>query len=235
MKPPGTRGGRLSLVSPDRDVAFYAERAWEGPVLVLGAADGRVALSVAHRGVPVVAVEPAESMARAAGDRLASERPEVAARVKWVHGDPRAFRARERFHAVLAPQNALALYGRLEDVDALFETARLHLQPGGTLVFDLRNPSASFAPRPQEKGGPREALVPPPPLTFMPHFHERSRADGNDRQLLRRMKARAFTLEEVDEALADAGFTALERFGSFTGKPFDPTDPVQVVVAALQG
>jgi SAM-dependent methyltransferase len=234
MKPPGPREGRLSLVSPDRDVAFYAGRAWEGPVLVLGAADGRVALALARHGVQVVAVEPAESMARAAEDRRAAERPEVAGRVRLVHGDPRALRLEERFHAVLAPQNALALYGTLEDVDALFETARAHLSPGGTLLFDLRNPAALLFSRSQEQGGPREPLLTPPPLTFMPHFHERARSEGKTHESLRRLKARAFTLEEVDEALTDAGFTALERFGSFTGKPFDPGDPVQVVVAALQ-
>jgi len=230
-KPPGPRNGRLSLVASAGDVGFYAQRAWDGPVLVLGAADGRVAYELGARGVEVVAVEPAEAMARAAEVRRASERPEVAARVKFLHGDPRSLRLKERFAGVAAPQNALALYGALEDVDALFETARLHLRPQGTLVFDLRNPSAPLRPRPHgHGGGPGEALLPPPPLTFVPHLHERTRASRHD--ALRRMKVRAFTLEEVDEALSDAGFTPLERFGDFAGKPFDPGDAVQVVVAA---
>jgi SAM-dependent methyltransferase len=230
-KPPGQRGGRLSLVSTANDVGFYAQRAWEGPVLVLGSADGRVAFELAARGVDVVAVEPAEAMARAAEARRASERPDVAARVKFVHGDPRSLRLRERFHAVAAPQNALALFGALEDVDALFETARIHLVPHGTLVFDLQNPAAPLRGRPHGHAGasPSEPLLPPPPRMFVPHLRERRQ--GAQEPPLRRMKVRPFTLEEVDEALADAGFTPLERFGDFAGKPFDPGDPVQVVVA----
>ncbi|MBM4379352.1 MAG: class I SAM-dependent methyltransferase [Deltaproteobacteria bacterium] len=231
-KPPGQRSGRLSLVSPAGDVGFYAQRAWEGPVLLLGSADGRVAFELAARGVEVVAVEPADGMARAAEARRAAERPEVAGRVQLVHGDPRSLRLRERFGAVAAPHNALALYGTLEDVDALLETARLHLRPQGTLVFDLRNPAAPLRVRPHFRpgDGPDEPLMSPPPLTFVPHLHERARAAQHEG--LRRMKVRAFTLEEVDEALADAGFTPLERFGDFAGKPLDPGDPVQVVVAA---
>jgi SAM-dependent methyltransferase len=231
-KTPGPRTGRLSLVSRSGDLGFYAQRAWDGPVLLLGSADGRVAFELAARGVEVVAVEPAEGMARAAEERRAAERPEVAGRVRLIHGDPRSLRLRDTFHAVAAPQNALALFGTLEDVDALFETARLHLRPQGTLVFDLRNPAAPLRPRPHGQPGeaPTEPLLPPPPLTFVPHLHGRTRA--RESQGLRRMKVRAFTLEEVDEALADAGFIPLERFGDFAGKPFDPGDPVQVVVAA---
>jgi len=230
-KTPGQRSGRLSLVSRAGDLGFYAQRAWEGPVLLLGSADGRVAFELAARGVEVVAVEPAEGMARAAEARRAAERPEVAARVRLIHGDPRSLRLSERFHAVAAPQNALALFSTVEDVDALFETARLHLHAHGTLVFDLRNPAAPLLPRPHGHAGaaPNEPLLPPPPLTFVPHLHGRTQA--SESRGLRRMKVRAFTLEEVDEALADAGFTALERFGDFAGKPFDPGDPVQVVVA----
>ena len=38
-------------------------------------------------------------------------------------------------------------------------------------------------------------------------------------------------MEELNQALKGSGFTPLERFGNFVGKPFDSTDPVQLVVA----
>ncbi|MFL5319357.1 MAG: hypothetical protein ACJ790_06840, partial [Myxococcaceae bacterium] len=148
-------------------------------------------------------------------------------------------RLSQTFEAVVAPQNAVGLLSTLDELDAFFETARAHLGPTGTLVFDLVNPAA---PSPQlaqrrEDGRkahpmPDEPVMPPAPVTFVPHLHERTRSESTE--AIHRLKARPFTVDEVDDALRAAGFVALERFGNFEGKPFDSTDALQIVVAAVE-
>lgn len=232
------RGRTLSLVTPASDVAFYAQRDYgAGPVLVLGSADGRVAFEVAARGVNVVAAEPSQAMLELAEARKADERSDTVRRVRLVRSDLRALRLEEIFDSVIAPQNAVGLLGSMDDLDAFFETAKAHLKPGGTLVFDLMNPSA--APQllrrgdgRKHEGAPDEALVPPMPISFVPHLHERTRSESTE--AIRRLKVRPFSVDEVDEALQAAGFVALERFGNFEGKPFESTDPLQIVVAQLE-
>lgn len=240
MTTPGFRGRSLSLVTPAPDVSFYVQREYaKGPVLVLGAADGRVAFEIAARGVTVVGVEPSDLMLAAAETRKSEERAETASRIKFVKADLRTVRLKESFEAVIAPQNALGMLSTPDDLAAFFESARHHLRPSGTLVFDLINAAAPPPMQPKPRGDSKkvetpvqERLAASMPSLFTPHLHERNRGDSSEG--IRRMRPTPFAVEDVDAALEEAGFTALERFGGFDGKPFDPTDPVQIVVAALE-
>lgn len=238
MTTPGFRGRSLSLVTPAPEVSFYIQRDYgQGPVLVLGAADGRVAFEIAARGVPVVGVEPSGVMLAAAEARKSDEKVETASRIKFVKADLRTVRLKESFEAVIAPQNAVGMLTTIDDLAAFFETARHHLRPSGTLVLDLINPAAPpITGKPRGESRKIEPMPERPgasmPSLFTPHLHERNRGDSS--QGIRRMRPTPFAVEDIDEALEAAGFTALERFGGFDSKPFDPTDPVQIVVAALE-
>ncbi|HZH04460.1 MAG TPA: class I SAM-dependent methyltransferase, partial [Myxococcaceae bacterium] len=65
----------LRLVLPSPELTFYIQVAArsEGPVLVLGCGTGRLAWELAQRGRRVVAVEPSESLLRAAESRRGTE------------------------------------------------------------------------------------------------------------------------------------------------------------------
>jgi SAM-dependent methyltransferase len=236
MAGPEGRKPVLSLVEEHAESAFYASRVARlgGPVLVLGAGDGRVALELATREHPVVAVESSEVMARTAEDRRAREAPEVAARMRVVRSDVRALRLAERFRVVIAPQNALGLMTTRDDLEAALATARLHLDQDGAFLLDVINPPEHRAPVPS---GAHEPPAEPPPWyrpMFVPHLRERRRANRESPQGgLRRLRVRHFTSAELDAALRSSGFTPLERYGDFSGKPFDGADAVQVVVAQL--
>ena len=65
---------------------------------------------------------------------------------------------------------------------------------------------------------------------FAPHLRERDRRDGIEG--IRRLRLRHFSVAEIDQALREADFVATERYGSFDRRPFEPTDPIQVVVAS---
>ncbi|MET0405943.1 MAG: class I SAM-dependent methyltransferase [Cystobacter sp.] len=212
----------LSLVGQDPDLLFYTRQATGqgGPVLVLGAANGRVPWTLAQAGLTVVGVDPSERMIHVAEEARASESPEVSGRVRLLHADPRSLRLEERFSVVLAPQHALGLMSSHEDLEAFLSTVRHHLLPDGLFVYDVLNPSSPPAPSsPDEPGAPSEPRRP----TFSFHLRERKRP-GVPTAGIHRLKFKPFSWEELEEAMKASGLTPRERYGGFDGKPFDPAD-----------
>jgi SAM-dependent methyltransferase len=226
----GRRGPVLSLVSRERDIAFYLREVEQrgGPALVLGAGTGRIAWELALSGFDTVAVDPSEVMLGTAEGRRSHESEEASRRLELIHADVRALRLEKRFPVVLAPQNALALMATLDDLDAMLATVRHHLAENGTLIFDVINPVREPPSSDVQDWHPLEGVEPPRPV-FAPHLRERDRRDGIEG--IRRLRLRHFSVAEVDRALADAGFVATERYGSFNSTPFETTDPVQIVIA----
>lgn len=222
----------LSLVGQEPDLLFYTRQAGErgGPVLVLGAANGRVPWSLAGHGFTVVGVDGSESMIRAAEDRRASEQAEVSDRVRFVTSDVRALRLAERFPLVLAPQHAMGLMATRDELDAFIATVRHHLAPEGTFIYDVLNPPREAIIRDDDEEAPTAPLEPRRPL-FALHLRERKRPGGT--APIRRLKLRHFPPEELEEALTAGGLTLRERFGRFDGKPFDLRDSRQIGIAGL--
>lgn len=219
----------LSLVGPDPDILFYTRQATErgGPVLVLGAANGRVAWPLAAQGFDVVGVDPSERMIRTAEERRADEPPEVSARVHFLAADIRTLRLPERFPLVLAPQHALGLMTSRNELDAFLATVRHHLTPDGTFVYDVLNPQRE-AVLPRDDDEPGAAVEPRRPL-FALHLRDRRRTEGTGG--IRRLKLKHFSPEELEAALVAAGLTPRERYGRFDGKPFDLEDARHIGVA----
>lgn len=221
----------LSLVGQEPDLAFYTRQASEqgGPVLVLGAANGRVVWALAGHGVTTVGVDPSDVMIRSAEERRASEAPDVSNRARFMVADPRALRLPDRFPLILAPQHALGLMPGSDDLEAFLATVRHHLSPGGTFVYDVLNtPREPVLPRDDEEPG--AGLEPRRPV-FAFHMRERRRADAPSP--IRRLKLRHFSPEELEQALTSAGLVPRERYGRFDGKPFDLEDSRHIGVAGV--
>src|SRR5262249_48147687 len=106
------RRSPLSLVEQELDVRFYLHRLTEtgsGPVLVVGAANGRVAWELARHASRVLAVEPSDRMIAVAESQRSEHPADAAARLRFVCADLRSLRLGEQFPLVVAPQNALGL------------------------------------------------------------------------------------------------------------------------------
>ncbi|MDY7231865.1 class I SAM-dependent methyltransferase [Hyalangium rubrum] len=222
----------LSLVGQEPDLLFYTRQAGErgGPVLVLGAANGRVPWSLAGHGFAAVGVDASEAMVRAAEERRTTESVEVSERARFVVSDVRALRLEERFPLVLAPQHSMGLMATRDDLEAFIATVRHHLSPGGTFIYDVLNPPREAIIRDDEEDAPTAPLEPRRPL-FALHLRERKLPGGT--APIRRLRLRHFAPEELEEALTAGGLTLRERFGRFDGKPFDLKDSRQIGVAGL--
>lgn len=124
------------------DVAFYRSLCQQivGPVLELGAGNGRVALALATDGKDVTCVDRSKPMLDDLTKRLASFPAATRRHVRVVPGDMRSVRLRRRFDLVIAPFNVVLHLYTHDDLHRFLETAALHLNPGGRLVFDYSMP-----------------------------------------------------------------------------------------------
>ena len=210
------------------EVARYASLLSEagGPVLVLGVADGRLAEALVRRGVPVTGVEPSPRMLIRAEETRGGLPPELQGRMQLLRADLRSLRLTQRFAAVFAPRDAVALVATRSDLEALFITAREHLQPGASFAFDLSLPPPRWLL--PDDVDPHEG-VQPERAVFTPHLHSRRTRQGHGD--IHRLLLRHFTAGEVDHALAAAGLEPLSRDRDFEGRPWEPGADRMVVVA----
>jgi len=216
------------------DLEFYArlaERA-EGPVLELGAGQGRVALYLARRGVRVWALEPSAAM-RSRGEEAGRDLP-----VRWLAADMRDFDLRQRFPLIIAPFNALMHLYTLADQNAALERVAAHLAAGGVFAFDLYNPLRIRADGALRLEGRYDGLEVyyhqehhPATQRLLTHYLADEAVPGG---ALRRRRytldQRYFTRYEVERWLAAAGFEG-RLAGGFYGEPFTPNSPWMVWTA----
>ncbi len=99
-----------------------------GSIMELGSGTGRHAALFSARGNTVVGVEHSEQM-------IALVPPD--AQFVSVQGDARTVRLGRTFDAVLSLFHVVSYQITEDDVRAIFETAAVHLEPGGLFGFDV--------------------------------------------------------------------------------------------------
>jgi SAM-dependent methyltransferase len=123
------------------DVAFYVRLArGAGRVLECGAGTGRVTLPMARAGARVTALDYSKPMLSALERKLEGEPKNVQKNVTVCHSDMRTMRVGKTFPLIVLAFDTFAhLYSRM-DVEAFLARARAHLEPEGSLVFDVAMP-----------------------------------------------------------------------------------------------
>jgi SAM-dependent methyltransferase len=119
-------------------------------VLDVGAGTGRVALTLARSGVPVVAVDRDPALLAALRERAAG------LPVETVCADARELALGRRFALAIVPMQTVQLLGGRPGRAAFLARAADHLEPGGRLAAALADPFEDYAES--------EAIVPRPDL-----------------------------------------------------------------------
>ena len=117
-------------------------------ILELGCGTGAHAEHLARMGYTVHGVDMSPAMLTRAEARKATLPREVAARLSFSLGDVRTVRRGETYDAVISLFHVMSYQITNADLDAAFETASVHLQPGGLFLFDFWFGPAVLTQRP---------------------------------------------------------------------------------------
>lgn len=117
-------------------------------LLELGCGTGTHAALLAAEGYEIYGVDLSADMLKQAEKRLLNLQPEVASKLKFSQGDIRTVRLDRKFDAVISLFHVFSYQTTNQDLQAAFETAKTHLKPGGTLIFDCWYGPAVLSDRP---------------------------------------------------------------------------------------
>lgn len=101
-------------------------------ILNLGCGSGRHDRCLADRGYDVTGVDLSEEMLVAARGAASGN-----GRLGYSHGDVRTVRLGKTFDVVISLFHVMSYQVTNEDLKAAFDTARIHLKPGGIFIFDF--------------------------------------------------------------------------------------------------
>jgi SAM-dependent methyltransferase len=124
------------------DISFYVGLAVEvgGPVLEMGCGTGRILIRTAAAGIEIHGIDSSAAMLTRLREKLAKQPQEVRARVSVGQGDIRASQIGRRFKLVTAPFRVVQHLIEREDQRAWLRNVAAHLEPDGSLVFDVFQP-----------------------------------------------------------------------------------------------
>jgi SAM-dependent methyltransferase len=142
---------------PDGDIAHYRAlaSACDGPVLELGTGTGRVSIALARAGHTVFGVDRDPLLLSRCRQKLDEEPEEIGARVSLFEMDAAELALDRTFELILLPYHMFHHLLEEEERDECLRRIRAHLAPGGTVVFDL------FEPTPDVLGIADAPLGPP--------------------------------------------------------------------------
>jgi SAM-dependent methyltransferase len=106
-------------------------------ILELGCGTGSHALLLATEGYHIHGVDLSPEMLQTAQARSAQLSPELATKLQFTAGDLRTVRLDRKFDVVLSLFHVISYQTTNEDLLAAFETAKIHLKPGGIFIFDV--------------------------------------------------------------------------------------------------
>jgi cyclopropane fatty-acyl-phospholipid synthase-like methyltransferase len=117
-----------------------------GTMLELGCGTGAHAELFARKGCRVHGIDMSSHMLKRAHQRAATSTH--SAKLKFDLGDVRSFRTDGRFDAVISLFHVTSYQTTNADLEAMFETAARHLNPGGVFLFDFWYGPAVLSERP---------------------------------------------------------------------------------------
>ena len=118
-------------------------------ILELGCGTGVHAEHLARLGYIVHGVDLSEAMIASAEARKVFLQADIAGRLSFGLGDVRTVRTGETYDAVISLFHVMSYQTSNADLEAAFETASVHLSPGGLFLFDFWYGPAVLMQRPE--------------------------------------------------------------------------------------
>lgn len=120
-------------------------------VMELGCGTGGHAEHLARSGLKVSGVDLSEWMLERATKRRLALPSDIARRLSFSRADVRHVRLQVRADAVISLFHVVSYQSNNSDLQAMFDTAREHLRPGGVFIFDVWYGPAVLTVRPSAR------------------------------------------------------------------------------------
>ena len=133
---------------PMPDVPFYLDYAKKvcsehDEILELGCGTGRVAYALAKEGFHVTGLDLSHQMLEIFQSKRATaakEKPEIAGRIKIIHGNMADFSIGRKFALITAPFRAFQCVTTQKDIEGTLSCVRKHLAEDGLFIVNVFNP-----------------------------------------------------------------------------------------------
>lgn len=230
------------------DVDFYLD-ACEGActVLELGVGYGRLAIPLAEAGHEVTGIDIDRELLAAARARRSEASPEVQRRLDLCEGDMTALDLGRCFDRVLIPYSGLHCLLDDEALRRCLSGVAKHLAPGGRLVLDTYLADDLHHDPEAVEGESEPELLVEIEVEGRGYVVEEQvrwareaqrldttyRAIPDDGTALvdQRIPQRYLLLEQLEQALREAGMGCVAAYGDFTRSPLTATSDHRVVIA----
>lgn len=227
-----------ALNPPDAATEFYTRLVGHHPkrVLDIGCGTGQLAIGLARAGHGVTGVDPAQPMLDVA------RRSDVTGRVTWIAADARSMTLGQRFDMAIMTGHAFQVFLSDEDIARVLSAAYAHLQPGGSLAFETRNPLGRPWERWTRARSRRTVTVEPlgvvvvsyelravagDVVSFATHHEFLARGDT----ITTESSLRFLDAEAVVAHLRAAGFDQATLYGGWDRRAVDASSPEIIVQA----
>ncbi len=224
-------------------VDFYRAEAGRtgGQILELGCGTGHKLIPIASDGRSCVGLDLSSDMLAEARRKA----DECGVAVEWVQGDMTAFDLGRTFDFVFITANSLLHLHEADDLVSCFRSVRRHLAPGARFVFDVFNPSVRMLAEADGLRRTRESLSFIDPdrgqvrvevaetydalaQVTRGTWHLSTAAEPD--VVVAPLEIRSIFPQELPLLISLSGLRLVERFGDWSGAPFDGEAPLQLCV-----
>ncbi|TAG69184.1 MAG: class I SAM-dependent methyltransferase [Oscillatoriales cyanobacterium] len=235
------------------DIFFYLDMAnrFGGPILEAGCGTGRILLPLARAGFEIVGFDINTSRLAICETILAEESDEIRARASVVFGDMRNFTLNREFALLLTPFRSFQHLLTPEDQRTALLTMKRHLQPNGSLVLDIFNPSIPFLAdsRYLKEFGDSPPIILPDGRQILQrdrvisrnYFNQTQEAEeiyyvrhpnGVEDRIVKSYSSRYTFPYELEHLLTSVGFSITTIFGDYDKSTFGDKYPGELIVVA---
>lgn len=223
------------------DVDFYVQMAVEkqGSVLDLACGSGRFSLPIARAGCAVTGLDLSGAMINRAREKARAQKLDI----DFQLGDIRLFELDKKFDFIFCGFNSSQHLHEEKEFVSFLECVKRYLAPQGVFAFDIFNPSVKMLSRdPLQKYPVSEYPNPEGEGTVKvweyPSYDSAAQISAFKFSYELESKVlfeEGFSLRnyfplEMNAILRDAGFSVMEKFGSFRKEPFTSSSMKQIFV-----
>ena len=214
---------------------YYGKEA--GVILDIGAGTGRIAISLADRGIKVVCIEPSPAMRKEFLKKLINQ-SELTDKITLIDGDVQTFKISEIFPTIFLS----GTFDHIPDSDRVisFKNINRHLKIGGKLIFDVYVGGMKDSPLSLTDTVKKEIYeykrfistkVFPDNTMEVMLVYEVYKQGNLTEKIEQRSSAVVTTRTKVNQLLNETGFTIRKEFGNYDCSPFREGDSFLIIEA----